>query len=267
MRNFEPLESIEAWETFVGVIFGPAGTGKTWLASSSGEVESMTPVLLLDTSGGSRSIRGVKGKFTNITSVPITNFNDMIMLCNWIGGTIKPRDLKYFENLDNVIGGVENLKTLIIDDFSVLNDLSLADVIKDNPQVNRYYDDVPTQSDYGANRIRIKNLVIKLISMCEQRKINLILTCHAQLDKNELDIVTKIRPELSGKLSHEIPAKFTAVGYMDMKLQRKGEGEPIRTINFTHTKNKAEVKDHCGLLGVIENPTMKIIMNKLQEIK
>lgn len=264
------LENDQDIDQLVAIIFGSAGVGKTWFCASASKVPAMQKVLLVDCDGGSRSIRTKHSPYKDVTCILLSDWPEILRIGNWLDGE---KD----KELEEMLGSRMQYMTLIIDNYAQLWHKCLDYSIKDTPQVKRHVKDIPSQQDYGTVRMRMLRLTTLLIELAEKMKLHLLITCHAEYSKNELDVTDIIRPALPGKLAHEVPGLLPSVGFMVMdypKVRRFGKDkdkqdqstEPIRVLHFNRFDNKTEVKDHFGVLGTLENPTIPVLFEKLGDI-
>lgn len=246
---FEELTTSEEWKSIVMMVFGPPGVGKTWFAGTASQIKRLSPVLFLDFDGGSRTVRGKPG-FENITVWRVFQFEAL----NEVYSRLSDRQKYPFNTvvLDN-LGEMYNMAMTYV----------MEQVLKENSDREEY---VPSRREYGIVRGMVHK-VIKYFSDLSEVGVNIIFTAHANLDRNELDHVTKIRPALAGKLSWEVPGNIPIVGYLatedEFKPKQLGAGRDLKTgaditrALLVQPTGKAEVKDSSDKLGVvITNPTM-----------
>lgn len=246
----EELSTDYTWESFVALFFGPPGCGKTWLCGTTVDVPEMSPVLLIDNDGGSRTVRG-KPQFKGITIWRVYEFE------------------AYNQVYAKILEDPKRFKTIIIDNlgalYNMIMDMEMEEVCKNDQSREP---DVPSPREYMICRGIVRKL-IKFFSDLSEQGINVILTCHVEMDKSEMDKIKKIRPALAGKLAFEIPGSLAIVGYMtgEMVRQTQSFGSKRQQEEVTQPKitrrvvfqphNNIDAKDQSDTLGFeMIDPTM-----------
>lgn len=245
---FEELSTDYSWESFVALVFGAPGCGKTWLCGTTIDVPEMCPVLLIDNDGGSRTVRG-KDQFLGITIWRVYDFE------------------AYNQIYTSIINSPDKFKTIIIDNlgalYNMVMDMEMEAVCSNDSSREP---DVPSQREYMICRGIVRKLV-KFFTDLGEYGINVIFTCHVEMDKSEMDKIKKIRPALAGKLAFEIPGNVPIVGYMTGEAVRQTRSlgsnnkevsapKIVRKIVF-QPHNNIDAKDQSDSLGFeMTDPTM-----------
>jgi len=175
---------------FKGLIYGDPGLGKTKLAVSADNVESMRPVLLVNVEAGDMS---VEEEYPDVMSVDVRNFKDMNEVYN------------------NLVRDPSSAKTVIIDSLTELQKLGMyqimEDVVKKHPDRDP---DVPSMREWGKCGESIR----KVVRAFRDLPINVIYTCLMVSKQDELSGAVTCHPSLPGKLAAEVPAFLDFVFYM-----------------------------------------------------
>jgi phage nucleotide-binding protein len=238
---FKIQSTDDVWTHLSMMVYGGFGVGKTWFAGTSAQQKELGPVLLVDCDGGGRTLRG-KPQFKGIKIVRMLDFRGFN---------------KVYEMLD---GNPNAFGTVILDNLNEIHNMAMAlqmqEVVKKDPTREV---EVPSQREYGIVRAQIR----KLIMYFNNLEVNLIVTCHADLHKDDVDGRIYIRPAVAGKLHYEIPGLLGIVGYLTadrpsaVKARKGGdEAEIVRTMHF-QPHGRIDAKDQSDALGFsIENPTV-----------
>ncbi len=247
-KLFEELSTDYSWNSFMALIFGAPGCGKTWLCGTAVDVPELSPVLLIDNDGGSRTVRG-KSQFQGISIWRVYEFE------------------AYNQIYAKILADPGQFKTVIIDNlgalYNMVMDMEMEEVCANDQSREP---DVPSQREYMICRGIIRKLT-KFFSDLGENGINIIFTCHVEMDKSEMDKIKKIRPALAGKLAFEVPGNLPIVGYMTgetvrqtqaLGTRRKEVSAPtiVRKIIF-QPHNNVDAKDQSDKLGFeMIDPTM-----------
>ncbi len=243
--NYVFLKPQSHWTTLSMMVYGPPGCGKTYLMGSATRDDRFGQCLLLDNDGGSRTLLApaVSGIFNlkRLSIVRILNFNAYTELYAFL--TAHP----------------QQFQTVIIDNLGEAHNLAMQQIMQKVLLKDPSRDpEIPGQREYGIARIQIRRLVQFFNSL----KINVLITAHASLDKDDLDKVTYIRPALAGKLAFEVPGVMGIVGYYFPRREKTTPGEDPKIVRelFFQPVKRFEAKDQSSALGVkLENPRLSQI--------
>jgi hypothetical protein len=236
------MSTDDKWTSLPLMVYGGFGVGKTYFAGSAVQVPEMRPVLLIDNDGGSRTLVG-KSQFKGIKIFRVYQFEAY----NKIYALIEANPTAF--------------RTVIIDNLNEAHGmamrLEMERVCAKDPTREP---DVPSQREYGIVRAQIR----KMLTFFNNLGINLIVTNHADLVKDEVGGHTYIRPALAGKLNYEAPGLLGIVGYLTVERKRaslaakKGDEDDdlVRVMQF-QPHRRIDAKDQTDALGFsIENPTI-----------
>ena len=244
--SYEFLKSSDGWTRFTMMLYGAPGIGKTWFAGTAAQVPILQPILVLDSDGGYRTLQGKK-QFEGLDIIRIRTFKELSQVYNDL---VEPG--KYRTVILENIGEIHNF---------AMDDL-MAKVISKDANREEY---VPSMREYGIVRKQILK-VLKYFTLNETS--NLIVTCHAKKDKNELTQRESVYPSIPGKLATDIPGYVDIVGYMSIEEPNIGDrnrGVTSKRVVRFQPSQKVEAKDQSDMLGeVLEDPTMEKVVKLIQ---
>lgn len=228
------------------LVYGYPGAGKTMLAGSADEVDSMSPVLFIDIEGGTKTIRK---RFPTVDVVRVSNvFDDK--------GNLKKTA---WQSLQDVYEGIRKkaaiegsmpYKTIVIDSLTEGHKTSMESIMLQVQKKDPDRDpDIPAMRDWGKSSEQIRRFVRAFRD----------LPCHTiftALEASTKDATTgaiQVHPSLPGKLALEIP------GYLDevLYLYSKPNKEAVARFLLSQPTGKHIAKDRSGNLPTtMEDPTM-----------
>jgi len=180
------------------LIFGSSRSGKTTLAATVGEVDSMSPALLLDFEGGSGSAAGLP----NLDILSIESWADFNQIIEYL----HTEDCKY--------------KTVIVDSISEVHVDSLLMIIDDAVLKKSTRDaNTPEIQDYGKAMIMIRRLLKALQSLPQ----HVILTALSKVDEYPREGKVRV-PAMFGQLAGDLVGMFPIVGYLVYETLSKSKG-------------------------------------------
>lgn len=155
---------------YFGIIYGPSGVGKSWLAACAEKP------FFIPTEQGAMMVPGVP-RFNAIPKTFDQLMGVMRALCNKKWRT---------ENLIDSDGNPLDIKTFVIDGMSFIEPLIHAKVVKDNPTIRRNGSDFAVTSvadyDYGDGYAKSDEHWLKLrtaINVLRDKGFNVIAICHS----------------------------------------------------------------------------------------
>jgi len=233
------------------LLYGDPGVGKTTLAASAAAVPSMSEVLVVNIEGGVLAISdpSIYGAKAVPDTIDFTGFGLLQTIFSALAR------------------GGHNYKTVVIDSLSELVKYNLDDIVKkkmDAGAKNRDEDEVFLE-DYGTMTKQMR----RVVRMFRDLPMHVIYTCHAA--PTSLDADAKVGPDLSNKLRSSVVGYMDVVGYVYMgskteTVDGKEQNVPVRKL-LTSPVGKFIAKDRSPgqRLGmVLDNPTMTVIMEKIQ---
>jgi hypothetical protein len=235
------------------LVYGIPGAGKTYLVASADKVPAMRPVIYLNIEGGDMTLRHAAPEIRKIPEE---------------GSLSWPQLQQVYQTLQRqCISGAEPgefvPRTVILDTLTECQKMNksqiMAELISSEPDKN-WDPDIPDVRRWGKNIEQIRKWVRKFRDL----PLNVLMTCHEQIDKDNLSGALMHKPQLSGKLSNEIAGFFDIVAYLYVK-QEGDPPKPVRKL-LTGSLEGYVAKDRSGNLPlVMENPTMQMVYDKIAE--
>lgn len=217
-----------------GLIFGFSGTGKTWLAAMSPK-----PLIILTERNGITSI-GHANPDATIAEVSSADELFEIVLQAKNGYVEYNKQKIYFD-------------TLVVDSLTECQRLIRDRILQRNKREEMILKDWNTLANHMERFVRaLRDLPVHVI-------------CTALCEKYHEDSSGKIhvQPMFDGKKTgQQISQYFNFVGYYFRKEAQK-DGLYVRSLMFDGPSNYACKSAH-PIVGIIENPSLKDILNKLQ---
>ena len=211
------------------LLFADAGRGKTWLASSSAEVESMGPVLLLDAEGGASAIAR---DWKNVDVLNITTHQQFVSV------------------VEDLLNKPHKYKTVIVDTIGVVMD-----------RAEKYFGEKPENQNNKFGRWGdLKNWANEVFRALHVAPFTSIIIAHALDDKDENTGAVKTTAMLPGSFKSTLPGIPDIVGYLTVE---EVEGQPQRVL-IVAPSNRLITKNRFGLPAKIYQPSMKKIMGLIQ---
>lgn len=237
------------------IVYSPPGHGKTTLLGTAAGDPRLSPMLLIEFEGGTRSIRS-KVKKISIDQLgkekPKVDVIHTVEIRTW--GDF---DLVY----DFLLTADHPYRSIGLDSLSEMNYLNMQTVLLDAGVQDKNRDlDVPEQRDY----LRSASQMRRLVRYFRDLPMHVFMTSGAQQGQDPRTKTSMMMMSLTGKLVFEIPGLFDVVGYLAMVDQEDGATD--RWL-FTQPTGRFDAKDRTegGKLGeYIVNPTLPRILDLVE---
>ena len=215
----QTLADIKPSENLKVLVVGPPGTTKTCFG-----VGFPYPMLVLDFDNKVNSAAAWysedKERLKNI---------EVLNMSRRLDGTDPIAEMNKLiteELIPQQKAGLMKHKTLMIDSATTFSQAVLNHIIRTNPGVKRVVSAQgvqPSQSDYGILRREFAKLIPGILSL----PMNVVMTAHIKVDRNDITGEIIRYPILDGSFGQELPIYFEEVYVSMMK-----DGKP-----FAQTKN------------------------------
>jgi hypothetical protein len=247
-----PIAPVRATRSNINLlIYGKPGAGKTFLASTADYVPEMRPVLYLNVEGGDMTLRHSAPEIRKIPEEGSLTWPQLQTIY----------DLLARQCYNGPEPGEFVPRTVILDTLTECQKMNMsqimAELMMDQPEKG-WDPDIPQIKQWGKNIEQIRKWVRKYRDL----PLNVIMTCHEQIDKDNMTGQQLHKPQLSGKLSNEVAGFFDIVAYLYVKQE---EGKPVRKL-LTGSWEGYVAKDRSGNLPeIMVNPNMGEIYERITQ--
>lgn len=237
-----PLPTVKAVTPvrFTALVYGFSGSGKSYMVRSLMEHPNLNPALVMVCDAGHATYQDLidDEKFF-VAETP--NVPDVVTMVDWL---LKQKN---------------TFKTVVIDNLTELHRSALLAAAKERVNKSgRGTDYVLEQADYGVARLQILNILSSITMRLPQT--NIIVTAAASEREDEMLGLAQISPNMSGKLSSEVPGFFDVVGYLWTKTPTAAERReadragkkltPVRVLTTNQTSTITQARNRSGKLGL-----------------
>lgn len=211
------------------LIYGDPKRGKSWFAASAAEVAELSPVLVLDTEGGSSAIA--------------RDWKDVEVL-----------EVDTHEKFDQAVSALlsqpHKYKTVIIDTLGVAMD-----------KAEKFFGEKPENRNNKFGKWGdLKEWITDMTRKLHAAPFLSILVAHAQDDKDDQTGAVKTVPLLPGSAKNTLPAIPDIIGYM--AAESDGEGNVHRVL-YLQSSDRLVSGNRFGLPAKLYDPSMKKIIDKI----
>ncbi len=221
------IETVQRRERYLKLlIYGNYGVGKTTLACSALEVESMNNVLMINAEAGDLSVDQVD----NLDAIRVRDFRALGRINEFLKQHCKARDSGDIDRLrvmEANLRGVEEdeietprqYRTCLIDTLSELESYCFDQLlgISDTTRL-----DEETQSAEWGEYKQNSAMMLRLIRAFRDLPMHVIFTCAEKYTQDETKKF-KYTPDMTGKLSKKIQGFMDMVGYYAQGSNKEGE--------------------------------------------
>ena len=211
------------------LVYGDPKRGKSWFAASAAEVAELSPVLVIDTEGGSSAIA--------------RDWKDVDVI-----------NVKSHEEFDSVVKSListeHKYKTIIIDTLGVAMD-----------RAEKFFGEKPENKNNKFGKWGdLKEWVTDMTRKLHSAPFLSILVAHAQDDKDDQTGAVKIVPLLPGSAKNTLPSIPDIIAYMGAEVDDKGV---LHRVLYLESSERLVSGNRFGLPPRLVDPSMKKIIDKI----
>lgn len=211
------IETIQRRERFLKLlIYGNYGVGKTTLACSALEVESMNNVLMINAEAGDQSVDHLE----DLDAVTITNFRALGRINEFLKQHCTARDAGDIDKLrtmeahlrgceESEIETPRQYRTVILDSLTELEAYCFEQLlgITDTTRL----DEEVQSAEWGEYK-KNNTMILRVVRAFRDLPMHVIFTCAEKYTQDEVKKF-KYTPDMTGKLSKKIQGFMDMVGY------------------------------------------------------
>lgn len=211
------------------LLYGDPKRGKSWLAASASELKELSPVLVIDTEGGSSAIA------RDWKEVDVMSVNS-------------------HEQLDAVLSDLVNkehpYKTVIVDTLGVAMD-----------RAEKFFGEKPENRNNKFGKWGdLKEWVTDITRKLHAAPFLSILVAHAKDEKDDQTGAVKTVPMLPGSASNTLPAIPDIIGYMTAESDADGN---IHRVLYLQSSDRLVTGNRFGLPPKMVDPSIKKIITSI----
>lgn len=202
------------------LIYGNYGVGKTTLACSALEVNSMNDVLLVNAEAGDLSVDDFEG----LDEVTVTTFRQFGRIHEFLKQHCKARDegdIEKLKSMERLLKGLpedfdipepRQYRTVIIDSLTEVEAMVFNQLlgITDSTRLDEEVQGAEW-SEYKKNN----GMILRIIRAFRDLPMHVVFTCAEQFTQDETK-KQKYSPDMTGKLTKKVQAAMDMVGYYAM---------------------------------------------------
>jgi hypothetical protein len=213
------------------LVYGDPKRGKSWFAASAAEVEALSPVLVIDTEGGSSAIAR---DWKDVDVVEVDSHE------------------KFQATISALVSQPHKYKTVIVDTLGVAMD-----------RAEKFFGEKPENKNNKFGRWGdLKNWTNDFIRAFHGAPFLSIIVTHAQDDKDENTGAVKTIPMLPGSSKGTLPAIPDIIGYMTSEKTEDG----MQRVLYLQSSDRFVTGNRFGLGPKLYAPSIKKIIDAINTV-
>lgn len=265
------IETVLETEPWLKMLtYGAYGVGKTYLAGTASDVESMRDVIMISAEKGDRTLKlpedDDRHRFSDIDRIPVSDYKTLGSIYDYLRNHCVHRDAGNVERiaeLQSQLTGKEIkpkdaklYRTVIIDSATEVDQFCLNQLLGVSVTTRLDAESVPPEwADYGKNL----GMMLRMIRNFRDLPMNVIMTAGRNYTQDETKKFS-YRPSVTGQLRDKMQGFFDIVGYLT-----KGatvEGEEVARRLYVQPSGKWDAKCRYSTYKgtFFEDPTLKNIL-------
>jgi hypothetical protein len=213
------------------LVYGDPKRGKSWFAASAAELKDLSPVLVIDTEGGSSAIAR---DWKDVDVVEVDTHE------------------KFQATVSALLGQKHKYKTVIIDTLGVAMD-----------RAEKFFGEKPENKNNKFGRWGdLKNWTNELIRAFHGAPFLSIIVTHAQDEKDDNTGAVKTIPMLPGSSKGTLPAIPDIIGYMTSEKTENG----VERVLYLQSSDRFVTGNRFGLEPKMYAPSIKKIIDAINTV-
>ena len=213
------------------LVYGDPKRGKSWFAASAAEIKALSPVLVIDTEGGSSAIAR---DWKDVDVVEVDTHE------------------KFQAVISSLIAQPHKYKTVIVDTLGVAMD-----------RAEKFFGEKPENKNNKFGRWGdLKNWTNDFIRAFHGAPFLSIIVTHAQDDKDDNTGAVKTIPMLPGSSKGTLPAIPDIIGYMTSEKTENG----VERVLYLQSSDRFVTGNRFGLEPKMYAPSIKKIIDAINTL-
>lgn len=234
---FQISPALETQSYLKCLVYGEAGSGKTWLCGTSLQIDSMHDVLLINADQGELTLTTepeLKDHLGSLATVQCTSWREFARVYDFLKLHCKLRQADDENGLkelqDKYMGEgsakkrLYKFKTVIIDSISEVEAFSMSTAM--GVEVDGALDEEMPTSSWDEIRQNRSN-ILRLARQFRDLPMHILLTAGRSLREDQTTKKSAIMPDLTGSLREKLPHYMDLVGYLTVNMTTKNEERVI----------------------------------------
>ncbi len=244
------------------LVYGDFGCGKTWLVSTSADIDGMRDVLMIDAEAGDLTLAGDEGKhrFGDIDTVRVTNYKEVSAVVDFLKthcrlrveieeGEYGGKDLVPGESafdklraLEARFKGVEvsevkeprMYRTVIVDSLAEVESFCMYQLLGITELTGL---DEEVAAEEWSEYKKLNSMIQRMIRGLRNLPMHMLMTCPSKYMQDEKKRML-YTPAMTGQLSRKVQGFMDVVGYLVQGVPESEEAPIPRTLYVQPVKGQ-----------------------------